>query len=83
MFSEFKGDDLTPYPFEVSVPILVEQIKQYIENCSQEDIIRLAGEEPDNDGIVNLGWEVFCPLWYDHDKIVNYDFSMILAVRPC
>ena len=71
------------YPFEVTVPILVEQINQYIKKLSSEDIIRLAGKEPDIDGVVELGWEVFYPLWYGENEIEEYDEAAILAVRPC
>ena len=73
----------TKYPFEATIPILVEQIKQYINNLSKEDLIRLAGEEPSNDGEVVLGWEVFHPLWYGENKIEKYESAGILAIRPC
>lgn len=73
----------TTYPFEATIPVLVEQINQYIRNLSNEDVWRLAGEEPDNDGTVRLGWEVFHPLWYGENEIDKYELSAILAVRPC
>lgn len=75
----------TAYPFEATIPVLVEQIKQYISNLSDEDMVRLAGEEPDNDGTVKLGWEVFHPLWYgcERNAIDKYEDAAIIAVRPC
>lgn len=73
----------TNYPFKATIPILVEQINQYINNLSSEDIVRLAGKEPDNDGTVRLGWEVFHPLWYGENKIEKYELAAILAIRPC
>ena len=73
----------TKYPFKATVPILVEHINQYIENLSGEDVLRLAGEEPDNDGDVVLGWEVFHPLRYGKNKILKYDYASVIAVRPC
>ena len=48
-----------------------------------EDISRLAGEAPDNDGTVLLGWEVFHPLWYGENEIDKYELAAVLAVRPC
>ena len=71
------------YPFEATVPSLVEHIYQYISKLSSDDILRLAWICPDNDGIVRLGWEVFHPLWYGEDEIGNYDLAAVLAVRPC
>lgn len=73
----------TSYPFKATIPVLVEQINEYISNLSSEDIIRLAGEEPDNDGTVVLGWEVFHPLWFGINEIEKYEQSAIIAVRPC
>ena len=55
----YKCNGSIEYPFEATIPVLVEQINQYINNLSSEVIFRLAGEEPDNDGTVRLGWEVF------------------------
>ena len=71
------------YPFEATIPVLVEQINQYINNLSSEDIFRLAGEYPDNDGTINLGWEVFHPLWYGKNKIKKYESAAVIAIRPC
>ena len=73
----------TKYPFKATVPILVEHINQYIESLSSEDILRLAGKEPDNDGDVVLGWEVFHPLWYGKNEILKYELASVIAVRPC
>lgn len=73
----------TAYPFEATIPVLVEQINQYIKKLSDKDILRLAGEEPDNDGTVRLGWEVFHPLWYGDNKIDRYELAAVIAVRPC
>lgn len=72
----------TEYPFEATIPVLVEQINQYIKNLSIEDVLRLAGEEPDNDGTVRLGWEVFHPLWYGDNEIDKYELAAVIAVRP-
>ena len=72
----------TTYPFEATTPILVEQINQYIKNLSSEDVLRMAGVEPNNDGIVRLGWKVFYPLWYGENKISKYEDSAIIAVKP-
>lgn len=83
VFCEFKYDKATKYPFKATVPVLVEQINQYIDSLSGEDIVRLAGKEPDIDGTVELGWEVFHPLWYGDSEIEDYDISAVIAVRPC
>ena len=72
----------TKYPFKCTVPILIEQINQYINNLSHEDIFRLAGSPPDIDGDVELGWEIFHPLWYGENEIEEYKYSAVLAVRP-
>lgn len=79
----YKCSGSTEYPFKATIPVLVEQINQYIENLTSEDILRLAGTEPDNDGTVNLGWEVFYPLWYGENEIDKYELAAVLAVRPC
>lgn len=79
----YKCNGSTEYPFEATVPVLVEHINQYINNLSDENISRLAGEAPDNDGTVMLGWEVFHPLWYGENEIDKYDLAAVLAVRPC
>ena len=73
----------TIYPFEATIPVLVEQINQYIDNLSNEDVLRLAGIEPDIDGSVRLGWEVFHPLWYGENKVDKYELAAVIAVRPC
>ena len=73
----------TEYPFIPTSTVLVEQIKQYLKNLSDSEITNLAGEAPDNDGSVELGWEVFYPLWYGEDKIEKYETPSFLAVRPC
>lgn len=79
----YECKDSTTYPFEATIPILVEQINQYINNLSSTDILRLAGIEPDNDGTVKLGWEVFHPLWYGDNEIDKYNLAAVIAVRPC
>lgn len=71
------------YPFKATIPIMVEQAKQYIEGLTYEETERLAGEEPDNDGSVYLGWEVFYPLWYGDNGLENYSSGAFLAIRPC
>ena len=73
----------TAYPFKAPIPVLVKQINKYLGNLSSEDVLRLAGEEPDNDGIVRLGWEVFHPLWYGDNRIYKYELAAVIAVRPC
>lgn len=73
----------SPYPFKATTPIMVEQAKQYIEGLTHEETERLAGEEPDNDGSVYLGWEVFYPLWYGDNGLENYSSGAFLAIRPC
>lgn len=83
VFYPYECDNTTKYPFKATIPILVEQINQYIANLSNEDLERLAGKIPDIDGIVELGWEVFYPLWYGKNEIEEYDEAAILAVRPC
>lgn len=83
VFCAYKCNHSTEYPFEATVKVLVEHINQYITNLSSEDIIRLAGDKPHDDGIVRLGWEVFHPLWYGDNEISKYDLSAELAVRPC
>ena len=75
-------DGSTKYPFEATIPVLVEQINQYINKLSNEKVLRLAGPEPDNDGTVRLGWEVFCPLWYGKNEIVKYEECAVIAIRP-
>ena len=81
--SKYDKDDVFEYPFKPTIPVIVEQIKQYINNLSTDEIIRLAGLEPCIDGTVNLGWELFHPLWFGPNEIENYKQSAILAVRPC
>lgn len=76
-------DDVFEYLFKPTIPVIIEQIKDYINNLFPDEIIRLAGPEPDIDGTVNLGWELFYPLWFGPNKIENYKQSAILAVRPC
>lgn len=80
---DYKCSRGTEYPFEPTIKVLVEQIKQYIKSLSKEEIVALAGIAPDNDGTVVLGWEVFHPLWYGENKIENYELSALIAVRPC
>lgn len=72
----------TEYPFKPTTKVLVEQISQYIDDLSAEEIWSLAGEEPDIDGTVRLGWEVFHPLWYGDNKIDKYELAAVIAVRP-
>lgn len=83
VFCAYECDGSTTYPFKATIPILVEQINQYIDNLPREDIVRLAGDEPDVDGTIRLGWEVFHPLWYGENEIEEYENAAILAVRPC
>lgn len=83
VFCSYKCDGSTEYPFEPTIKVLVEQIKQYIDNLSSEEVLLLAGKEPDNDGTVILGWEVFYPLWYGDNEIEKYEWSAVIAVRPC
>ena len=83
VFCAYKDDRNISYPFKPNNVVLAEQIKQYIDNLSYEDIVRLAGEEPDDDGDVLLGWELFHPLWYGKDYIELWDDDDIIAVRPC
>lgn len=78
----YECEGSTAYPFEATIPVLVEQINQYIKKLSNDAILRLAGKKPDNDGTVELGWEVFHPLWYGDNKIDKYELSAIIAVRP-
>ena len=83
VFCGYKCSGSIDYPFAATVPVLAEHVNEYIKNLSSEDILRLAGEKPDNDGIVRLGWEVFYPLWYGKNEIEKYESAAILAVRPC
>lgn len=83
VFCTYECNGSTKYPFEATVPVLVEQINQYIKKMSMEDVKRLAGTAPDNDGTVRLGWEVFHPLWYGENKIEKYELAAVLAIRPC
>lgn len=71
------------YPFEPTIPVLVEQVNQYIKKLTNDDIQRLAGKEPDIDGTVRLGWEIFHPLWYGEHKLNDYKPAAIIAVKPC
>lgn len=80
---KYECNGATEYPFEPTIKVLVEQINQYIDSLSNEEILLLAGDEPDNDGTVVLGWEVFHPLWYGDNKIEKYEFAAVIAVRPC
>lgn len=73
----------TAYPFKAPISLLIKQINEYIKKLSSEDILRLAGKEPNNDGIVRLGWEVFHPLWYGENGIDKYEPAAVIAVRPC
>ena len=83
VFCGYECNKATKYPFKATIPVLVEQINQYINNLSDEDLIKLAGREPDIDGAVGLGWEIFHPLWFGENEIENYELSAVLAVRPC
>lgn len=74
--------DIQKYPFPATNPVIIEQIKDYIKNLSREEIKMLAGPCPDIDGSVELGWEVFCPLWYGKNEIEEHDWGEFLAVRP-
>ena len=82
VFYSYENEDGTRYPFPPSDTVLAEHILSYIKSLSSEDILRLAGIEPNVDGSVRLGWEVFHPLWYGENKISKYDGTEILAVRP-
>lgn len=73
----------TAYPFTATIPVLVEHINQYLDKLSDEEVLRMAGPEPDNDGTVRLGWEVFHPLWYGENEIDKYELAAVIAVRPC
>ena len=79
----YECDGSTKYPFKATIPILVEQIKQYINDLSSENVLNLAGEAPDVDGTVRLGWETFHPEWDGEDKIEKNVMAAILAIRPC
>ena len=83
VFCYYKGNGDTEYPFKPTVPVLVEQIYQYLDDLDTEDTVRLAGGEPDIDGSVRLGWEVFHPLWYGENEIEKYNDNAVIAVRPC
>ena len=83
VFCAYKCDGDTEYSFKPTIPVLVEQIYQYLDELDVEDIIRLAGEEPDIDGTIRLGWEVFHPLWYGENEIDKFNGNAIIAVRPC
>lgn len=83
VFCCYKGNGDTEYPFKPTFPVLVEQIYQYLDDLDTEDIVRLAGGEPDIDGSVRLGWEVFHPLWYGENEIEKYNGNAVIAVRPC
>ena len=80
---ECECDGSKVYPTTPTIPMLVEQINQYIKSLPQEDIIRVAGNRPSIDGIVELGWEVFHPLSYGKNKVENYELAGIIGVRPC
>ena len=83
VFCFYKSNGDTEYPFKPTVPVLVEQVYQYLDDLNAEDITRLAGNEPDIDGTVVLGWEVFHPLWYGENEIEKYNDNAVIAVRPC
>jgi len=83
VFCSYNDHGSTLYPFEATIPVLIEQIRQYIEGLSNDEVESLAGPEPGIDGSVELGWEVFHPLWYGEYEIENYECSAVLAVRPC
>lgn len=78
----YNEKDGNTYPFEPTIAVLVEQIKQYIKNLSQEDVERLAGYAPCVDGTIVLGWEVFCPKYYGTENLENHKWSELFAVRP-
>ena len=82
VFCSYKCCGLTEYPFEPTIKVLVEQIKDYIKNLSEEDVLLLAGNAPDVDGTVVLGWEVFYPLWYGENEVEKFEWSAVFAVRP-
>lgn len=82
VFCGYPCDGSTKYPIEATIPVLVEHINQYIKNLSKEDIIRMAGKEPDNDGDVILGWEVFHPQCYGRNELVKHEQAALIAVRP-
>lgn len=69
------------YPFEPTVPVLVEHVKQYIKKLPKEDVCRMAGDKPNNDSVY-LGWEVFHPLWYGDNEIEKYEPEAVIAIRP-
>lgn len=72
----------TKYPFEPTVKVLVEQVKDYLKSLNGAEIKAMAGPCPDVDGSVELGWELFHPLWYGPNAIEEYDFWAFLAIRP-
>ena len=75
-------DRATSYPFEATIPILSEQIMQYITSLPNDEILNLAGPCPDIDGTVRLGWEIFHPLWYGENELEKYEWAAMLAIRP-
>ena len=74
VFCSYKCNKSTEYPFNATKPILIEQIKQYIKNLPNEEIVRLAGDKPNDYSSVILGWEVF--IRYGLEKINLIDMNL-------
>ena len=72
------------YPFEATVPILVEQIEQYLKNPPKQ-AIELMGDAQDIDGSIYKGWELFAADWRSNspEEIEPYELNALFAVRPC
>ena len=80
-YAEGKGEQ--KYPFEVTVPILVEQIEQYLKNPPKQ-AIELMGYAQDIDGSIYEGWELFAADWRSNspEEIEPYELNALFAVRP-
>ena len=78
----YECEGSTLYPFEPTVPVLVEQVKQYLSELTSEELTSMAGLEPEYAESTHLGWEVFHPLWYGDYKIDKYNLAAVIAIRP-
>ena len=83
IFCDYAVENTIQYPFTSTPTVLAEQIEQYIKSLSYDEICEMAGEAPDNDGDIILGWELFFPSWYGDDEPDRYESQSFLAVRPC